>query len=222
MPARSFQRAREPAQKAQRTRALVAAATRLLARHGVAAVTLSEIARTAGVVKSNVYRYFESREHILLEILLSEQTVWLDELERALAPIAGRADVDGVARAIAATIARRPVACELMSVMANVLEHNLSADAVLDVKLRTLALSERAGAALRAALPALTDDDVAALLRYLHALVAGLWPMAHPAPVMAEVLTRTEMCGLVCAFEPDLRGAVGALLRGLCAARAAR
>jgi AcrR family transcriptional regulator len=211
----SFQRAREPEQKEQRRQALLQAAASLLSEAGLEAVTLSAIAREAGLAKSNVYRYFESREQILLELLVEDEQAWVGELEHALAPLAGGDDLDAVAAAVASTLSRRTVMCELVSVLANVLEHNLSADAVAHFKGRVLELSIRIRNALHASLPSLPHHHTEALLRYLHALVAGLWPMAHPSPPVVDVLARPELRGLCSEFEPDLRGALAAMLRGL-------
>lgn len=215
----SFQRAREPGQKEQRRHELIAAAHRLLVQGGLEAVTLSAIARAAGLAKSNVYRYFESREEILLDILVADELAWVGELETGLAPLAGSGDIDAVATEVARTIAARPVTCQLISVVANVLEHNLSGQAVLRFKARVMELSIRIRNALLAALPDLPHDRTEALLRYLHALVAGLWPMAHPAPAAASVMTRPEFRAICSEFEPDLGGAFAALLRGLSRAR---
>ena len=41
----------------------------MLAEMPVAEVTLNELSRRAGLAKSNVLRYFESREAVLLELL---------------------------------------------------------------------------------------------------------------------------------------------------------
>ncbi len=213
----SFQRAREPEQKELRRRSLVDAAVRLLAEGGLEAVTLSAIARAADLAKSNVYRYFGSREEILLEILVDDELAWVGELERQLAPLAGTDDLETVANTIARTIAARPTTCMLISVVANVLEHNLTPEAVGRFKQRVLELSIRVGNTLRVAVPALPDDRIEGLLRYLHALIAGLWPMAHPAPLVAEALTEPRFASLRCDFETDLGGAVGAMLRGLTA-----
>lgn len=217
MSRQSFQRAREPDQKEQRRADLVAAAASLLADGGLDAVTLSAIARDAGLAKSNVYRYFESREQILLEILIEEEIAWVAELERALAPLAGSGDVDAVAAAVARTIAARPATCALIAVVAAVLEHNLSKATALEFKRRVLDVSIRIRNALHAALPALPHDRTESLIRSLHALVAGLWPMANPAPTTAAALARAELRPLRTVFEPDLRGALVAMLRGLCA-----
>lgn len=211
----SFQRAREPQEKEQRRQSLLDAAARLLAEGGLEAVTLSAIARTADLAKSNVYRYFGSREEILLEILVDDELAWVGELEHALAPLAGTEDLARVARTIARTIAERPLTCMLISVVANVLEHNLTPEAVLRFKQRVLELSIRVGNALSVAVPALPRDRVEALLRHLHALIAGLWPMAHPAPLVADSLVEPRFASLRCDFEADLGGALSAMLHGL-------
>lgn len=210
-----FQRARAPAEKAQRRRQILAACAALLAAGGWEAVSLSAIARGAGIAKSNLYRYFESREDILLELLVEDEDAWVGELEGALAPLAGRGDIDAVARAVAATLAARPATCKLIPLLAGVLEQNVSAAAVLRFKTRLLGVSLRIGNALHVAVPGLPHAQTGALLRYLHALVAGLWPMAHPPAASARLLQRPEFQAMACRFEDDLAHSFAALLAGL-------
>jgi TetR/AcrR family transcriptional regulator len=61
---------------------IVAVASRLFARKGVAGTTMSEIAHGAGLRQSSVYYYFRDKEAILGEILGSVNRAILDELER--------------------------------------------------------------------------------------------------------------------------------------------
>src|SRR5579862_9131556 len=76
-----FQRARSEEQRATRRQAILGAATAMLAEMPVADVTLNELSRRAGLAKSNVLRYFESREAVLLELLDSAWQNWLVQLE---------------------------------------------------------------------------------------------------------------------------------------------
>lgn len=76
-------------------------------------------------------RYFESREAVLLELLDVASREWLEHLDGALpalvdaaAPLPGRAD--RLAAALAASLADRPVLCDLVSAQAAVLERNVS------------------------------------------------------------------------------------------------
>lgn len=210
----SFQRARVPEQKEQRRNDLLDAARRLLATLGLAEVGLSAIAREAGVAKSNVYRYFGSREEILLAILTEDVAHWLVTIERELAPLAGTGDPTEVARILARSIAAVPRTCELIASVA-VFERHLSDEAAAVFKAHMLELSIRIRNALHAALPAISIERAAGLVRYLHALIAGLWPMANPGPATAAVLCGREYASLDVDFESDMRGALGAMLVGM-------
>ena len=90
-------RARRPEQKQQRRMDLLAAAAELFRERGFDGVPLSEIAAAAGMSKAAVYRYFDSKEQIFLEILAEDYRAWTTRLEQALAPLAGSNDPDAVA-----------------------------------------------------------------------------------------------------------------------------
>ena len=92
----AWQRARRPEQKAERRRAILEATLALVDESGVEGATLSEIARRAGLSKANCYRYFESREAILLELTLADSAAWMTDIEGCLAELAGSGDVDAV------------------------------------------------------------------------------------------------------------------------------
>ncbi len=219
MPTATFQRARAPEQVEQRRAALTDAAAALLDEGGLAAVTLSAIARRAGITKSNIYRYFEAREEILLQLLLADEAAWVAELERELAALGGRGDANSVARVVAATLVQHPTLCQLVTVVANVLEHNLSVEAIVGFKTRVLELSIRITNALHAALPALTPEQAPPLLRYVQALIAGLYPVAHPSAPAAEAMQQPQFETMCSDFETDLSGALELMLRALTESR---
>jgi AcrR family transcriptional regulator len=56
----------------------------MLTEMPVAQITLNELSRRVGLAKSNVLRYFESREAVLLELLDSAWQEWLAQLEEDL------------------------------------------------------------------------------------------------------------------------------------------
>src|SRR5947209_16445245 len=103
----------------------------MLTEMPVAQVSLNELSRRVGLAKSNVLRYFESREAVLLELLDSAWREWLAQLEEDLgsavdadAPVAVRGDQ--LAATVAASLAARPVLCDLISAQTAVLERNVS------------------------------------------------------------------------------------------------
>jgi AcrR family transcriptional regulator len=129
-----WQRARRPEHKAARRDAILAAAISLLDEQGVEGATLTEIARRAGLSKANCYRYYESREAILLSVTLDEARAWTTSIVDRLTSLAGSGDIDGVAQVFASTSAERPRLCMLISCLSSVLERNVSAEAIASFK----------------------------------------------------------------------------------------
>src|ERR1039457_2378232 len=77
----SFQRARSEEQRAERRRVILDTAAAMPAER----VSLKELSRRVGLAKSNVLRYFESREAVLLELVDAASREWLEQLGDALA-----------------------------------------------------------------------------------------------------------------------------------------
>ncbi|MGG7508139.1 TetR/AcrR family transcriptional regulator [Plantibacter sp. YIM 135249] len=79
-----FQRARRPEQVEARRTAILETARTMLGERPVAEISLRELSERVGLAKSNVLRYFDSREAIFLEILDESWTSWVDEVRVAL------------------------------------------------------------------------------------------------------------------------------------------
>jgi AcrR family transcriptional regulator len=196
----TFQRARRPEQVAARRAAILAAAAEMLRERQVADISLRELADRVGLAKSNVVRYFDSREAIFLEVLDQTWTAWLDDLD--LNP--GEDDrpyarETRVGTAVAASLVERPLLCDLFAAMAAVLERNISLDVARDVKRRFSANTARLAGLVRAAVPVLDDAGATHFAGAVVVLVAGLAP--HATPTETVVAACTEL-GLPCG--PDL------------------
>ena len=215
----TFQRARQPAQKEQRRQAILSAAAALFAEGGYDALSLTAIADRVGLAKSNLYRYFESREEILLELLAEDLESLTQEIEAALAPLAGTGERAAAARVLARAWAVRPRSCQLVSVLAAVLERNVTEQRVAEFKLCVLALNRRIANALHAALPGLSIEQCGWVVKAWGVLVAGLWPFSNPSPIVARVQQRPELAETQYDFAAELERSLDTLLAGLASDR---
>lgn len=213
-PIPAFQRARSPEAKAARRRALLEAAGALLDEDGPEAVTLAAIAERAGVVKSGVYRYFESREHILLRLCVADLEELASVTEGRLAPLAGSCDAEATARIVARGFAERPRLCRLAGALTTVLERNVGDDTLLETKRDMLAAAGRFAVAGRAACPSVGPENWGLFVRLTFSLAAAHWTFANPPPAVARVLARPEFEPLRKPFEDDLARGLAAMLRG--------
>ncbi len=209
-----FQRARQPEQKTVRRETLLAAATALFDEEGPNGAGLNAIAARAGFTKSNIYRYFESREEVLLTLLLQEQEAFVAALLAQLDSLTP-GFVGAVAAAISAEYLERPRYCQLLSIFSSVLEQNISETAIITYKRAIHAQLEPVVPAVMRALPKLQPGDAQWLLRTIIMLIVGMWPAAHPAPAAKRVLDSDEFRGFKPVPERDLPRAILALLRGM-------
>ncbi|MEV6878612.1 TetR family transcriptional regulator [Amycolatopsis sp. NPDC051128] len=214
-----FQRARRPEQIEARRTAILAAARELLAARPVADISLRELSHRVGLAKSNVLRYFDSREAVFLEVLDSDWTAWLDELEKALGDPApaesGFAREERVARTIATSLAEQRLLCELISSMAPVLERNISLDFARGFKRRAVANTERLGALVGVRIPELSPDAARHFALGVVVLVSGSWPYANPTATVAAAAAELGE-------QPDFAAGLGEGLTNLLAGLVAR
>lgn len=216
MTAPTFQRARKPEQITARREAILAAAAELFDEQGPEGTGLNAIAAKAGFTKSNVYRYFESREAVLLDLLLEDFASLTDEVLQGLAKVQA-GDLEAVAHTVAAAFLKRPRLCQLMSVMAGVLERNVSEEAVVTLKTEMLQQMGSVAAAMARALPQISQADCAWGASVIGNFVSGLWPAANPPPLVERVLARPEFAGLKPTAERDLERMILVLVKGLAA-----
>lgn len=194
----------------------MSAARELLDEAGLDAASLSAIARRSRISKANLYRYFESREDILLELTLVDAEDWIAELERELAPLAeGRASVGMVVEILSAATVARPRLCALVSSLSSALEHNVGPERIAEFKRSYHGMMDRLVAALAAALPGLDHARALEFMTYFYVFVAGAWPVSHPPPSVAEVLAREEFRATAIDFEAILSAHARALLAGM-------
>jgi len=223
----TFQRARSEQQREVRRRAILDAAAAMLAEMPVAQVTLNELSRRVGLAKSNVLRYFESREAVLLELLDSAWQEWLAQLESDLPAMVDAGDPpaargDQLAAALASSLAARPVLCDLLSAQAAVLERNVSTEVALSYKRAALADVTRLGRLVRRSLGELGEHDAERLAAGTVLVAGALWAHAQPsAAALAAYEADPALAVLRVDFTATLREVAEVLIAGLLA-RSAR
>lgn len=214
-----FQRARSPEQQEVRRAAIVAAARSLLDEGPLADISLRELSRAVGLSKSNVVRYFPTREAVFLTVLVDEWRDWLDDVEQRLASPTRKRRVDArsleVAHVLASSLVQHRRYCDLLTDCQSVLERNVPVETAREFKLAALELLGQLATLVRRRLP---ETDEAAAFEFagiLWALVAGAWPMANPAPSVKTVLAEPALTAMCVDFEQAIGRVAALLLTGL-------
>jgi AcrR family transcriptional regulator len=239
----TFQRARSDEQRAERRRAILDTAAAMLAEMPVAQVSLNELSRRVGLAKSNVLRYFESREAVLLELLDAASREWLGQLPGELAEAEARAEVEAQAEAgsspgaraltgragqrergdrlaavVAASLAARPVLCDLVSTQAAVLERNVSPKVAAQHKYASLETFGELARLVGEQMPELDEQDAVRFGAGVVVVSGALWTHAHPtAAMLVAYEADPTLASMRLDFADALRQMLEVLLSGLLA-----
>jgi AcrR family transcriptional regulator len=203
-------RARTAAAKQARREEILATAGELLASERYDALTMSSVARGAGVAKGTLYLYWATKEELFLEALQDEYARFLAELAAAVR--AGPAEVPAVAARVAAEVVAHPRLAALVGILHAVLERNASVDAIVAFKRALLAGGAEVAAALCERLPWLGLGPALQLLLRLHGAMVAFRQMADPPPMLALALRAPELSVFRVDIERDLRELVHDLL----------
>jgi AcrR family transcriptional regulator len=188
----SFQRARRPEQMAARRLAIMNVAREMLAEKTVGDISLRELSDRVGLAKSNVLRYFDSREAIFLEVLDEEFAMWLSDIEdrlgRPRSRKPGYTNEIRVATVIADSVLTRPLLGELLGSMAAVLERNISHEFARDFKARAMQRIAALAQLVDRHLPWLPTEFTSFFAEGSLMLTAGAYPFSVPTePVRAAI-----------------------------------
>ncbi|GAA1201070.1 TetR/AcrR family transcriptional regulator [Streptomyces hebeiensis] len=215
----NFQRARSQEQREIRRKAVLDTTAAMLEEMPVSAVSLNELSRRVGLAKSNVLRYFEPREAILLESLDRAWQQWIAHLPALLdAGIEKEASVqrrgEQVATMLARSLAGRRILCDLLSSQAGVLEHNVSAEVAARYKHAAVANGVAIATLTRRYLPEL-GDEAAQLTAAMIMAIGAVRTHAQPSEAMLDAYQADPaLAAFQLDFETSLKDMLSTLTAG--------
>jgi AcrR family transcriptional regulator len=215
----TFQRARSEEQRQVRRRAILDTAAAMLQEMPVTDVSLNELSRRVGLAKSNVLRYFDSREGVLLELMESVLQDWLAELADDLAtgvdasqPLTSRAEQ--LSAVLARSLAGQRVLCDLLGAQGGVLERNVTVEVVMRHKRAALVQLTATADLLRRYVPELGAAGETFCFQAM-VLAGALAPYSSPPPgVWAAYEAEPALAVLHLELQDSLQLAVRTLLLG--------
>ena len=208
-------RARSPEDKERRRQDILDHAWGLFQARPWAELTMTDVAEASGLSKAALYRYFETKEALFLEVEAARLGSWLRELGSELERLPRPASPEAVATLVADSLAARPGLPRLLSLLHVSLEQNVPFDAALAFKRALHDWLVRLGSQLEAAMGMLPPGTGLGAALQLHALSIGLWQMSDAGPVVKRLLERPELRPLRIDFHAALVTGAATMLRGL-------
>lgn len=191
-----FKRARKPEQKEIRRSHLLETAKGLLEKNDdLDSLSLNEIARSSGMAKANVYRYFETREALLLDLLWQEWQDWFEEFQQILKKKnrLKKMSFESLIQNLSGSISERPLLCALTTALPSVLEKNLTTETIRDFKVKSLEFFGEIANFLESHNSEMSSKEYALFLQDTVTIIAGLYPFAAPSKVVANVVSDPKL-----------------------------
>lgn len=207
-------RARDAHAKSLKRRAILESARGLLATTRHDDVSMSQLARAAGVAKGTLYLYFSTREEVFLELLTDELTDWFAALTQTLEDHPGQMTPEELGHAMATTLAERSTLLELWVRLHPVLEQNIEPAAATAFRRRLRDRLLPLGELMEARYAALDPGDGFRVLLWTEALVLGLHQLAAPSAPVAKALGAMDLAMFRVDFAAELARATATMLRG--------
>jgi AcrR family transcriptional regulator len=190
-----YLRARNPEQKEERRQHLLDVARALIdAESNLNLLSLNEIARSAKMAKANIYRYFESREALLLELLWDEWQDWFKDFQKDWSKVSkSKKSFDSLIKTLAMSFSKRDLLCNLTTALPTVVEKNLSEPIIKEFKYRSIELFSDIANYLENCSNELDSKTYAIFLQDSVSLIAGIYPFSHPNDVVERVLMDPQL-----------------------------
>jgi len=187
IPMTEFIRARSDQQKELRMQAILQAAGGQFDDMDFAAVTMKTLAEVAGLKKASLYNYFSTKEEVFMQLFIQELAIWIQAFRERSGMLAGpdRASVAGL---ITDLMLEHPRFTRLFAILSSVLERNVSPEKLRVFKTEVLVHGQEIAEIMQGLLPDLSPGRAFEFQIHLHAMVSGLWPLAHPNDALAEAL----------------------------------
>ena len=209
----SYQRARSEEHKAERKMAILSTARNMCDEKGVMNWSLNELGKQAGFTKSNLYRYFGSREEILM-VLLHEEIVSFAQAFSAQTKTRSLSVV-ALCRIMAQLFGERPFLCQLICVSSTVLEQNTNLAAMLKIKQAGRPYEQQVVSAIEASVADINLEMAGQIALTSGVIVAGLWPMASANAPLQKLAQQPGFEHLAMNFQEQLQAMLEAYISGL-------
>ena len=211
----NWQRARTSEKKNERKEAICKAAVTLFKKHGYEGVSFNGIASEAGFTKSNMYRYFSSREEIFLNIFSGLFEKWVEDYLRRLEKLEQGEDVNLFANAWVNSFTSNLQFLELTPFLFVSLERNSSYEQLFMFKTLAKKLLYEVSLEVGRIFPDLRGEKAFIFLNLSYAATSSYWAASCQNDALRKIYQQDEFKELKPDFENDLITAIKVIILGI-------
>ncbi|MGF1753539.1 TetR/AcrR family transcriptional regulator [Vibrio makurazakiensis] len=212
----NWQRARSDEKKNERKEAIYKAALTLFKKNGYEKVSFNGIATEAGFTKSNMYRYFSSKEEVFLNIFADLFLLWKEDCAHRLQSLEQEANVKDFAEVWVESNLSHPQFLDLTPILFVSLENNSSYEQLLEFKQLSATLLYQLAADVSRVYPDLQGEKAFQFLTLSFAATSTYWAAeSQQNDALQRIYQLEAFQDMKPNFKKNLSNSVEIILRGL-------
>lgn len=186
-----YERARTEKQVQDRIAEIIKTAEQIYDKSGYDAINFTAISELTKFTRPTIYKYFSTKEEILLQILLKELELWVKELIGSFR-INKIYKTTDIANIWANTLSSHDKLIELYAILFTILEKNSSKDALVDFKIESLSYQQPLVELLMQLYPNASHLMIYDFLTVQLSLAMGLFPMSNLSKLQVQAIELSE------------------------------
>ncbi len=211
----NWQRARTDEKKNERKETIYQAAFTLFKNKGYDKVSFNGIAVEAGFTKSNMYRYFSSKDEIFLNVFADLFELWASDFSQQLQTLEQEAAPKAFADVWLNTMLSQPRLLDLMPILFTSLERNSSFEQLVEFKRLSMNLLYHLTLDITRIYPDIEGEKAFKLLNLSYAATTNSWTAASQSDALKKLYQLDEFQALKPDFKEDLTTSIETIIRGL-------
>jgi AcrR family transcriptional regulator len=188
----AFKRARSNEHIKERIQEIISAASQIFDSVGYDGLSFSAISELTKFTRPTIYKYFNTKEEILLKILLADMEAWISALVNSF-KVNKLYTVQEIADIWVDTLNSNLRLLNLFSMLFTFIEKNVSLEALVEFKKGFLKLEEQAVVLMGQLFPKAESTDVQNFLISQLALGLGLYPMGQLSEIQVKAIEASGM-----------------------------
>ena len=215
----NWQRARTADKKEERKNSICKAALKLFKKNSFESVSFNNIAKEAGFAKSNLYRYFNSKEEIFLNIYSDLLSKWSDSCLSKIKKLKRNCSAKTFAKAWVESIVNEKNFLDLNTMLFVSLERNSSYEQLKDFKVLISRKLLEHNFELMRIFPDFNLEKSKYFILTSNSLLSSLWAASLYNKELAKIYKEKDFKVLKPNFQEDLIKSIEILITGLIASK---
>ncbi len=211
----TWQRARTDEKKNERKDVIYNAAFKLFKEKGYDGVSFNGIASEANFTKSNMYRYFSSKEEIFLNVFADLFELWVDDCTKRLRKLKLNTDVSTFTKAWTKSLLSHQKFLDLTPLLFMSLENNSSFEELISFKRLSMKLLYRITLEISRIYPDVTNEEAFQFLTISYASMSSYWSATKQSDALIKLYEQEEFQVLKPNFEKNIQVSTEIVMRGI-------